>query len=162
MTTLLGLIKLLGIAEQYYTPPALRCSKDIGERHLASFVYKENVHRFDGVRARPEPCRAANNIRVAGRQCIDCGLVAVERRNGSLVVIVVVVMIFLCPSYGQANLSARLATASSRLRITLWLPAVTPTFLPCRSIRKSSRHRCRFCLTLAALNSQCPFRPGRP
>ena len=62
MTTLLGLIKLLGIAEQHYTPPALGCSEDVGERHLTSFVHKQHIDSVQSCWVGPQPSGSAYDV----------------------------------------------------------------------------------------------------
>src|SRR5437899_116210 len=71
MGSLLGLFKLLWIAEQYETVSGLRSREDICERHLARFVHKEDVDRVQRIRPRPKPRCSAKNVNQTGIELGD-------------------------------------------------------------------------------------------
>ena len=132
MASLLRLFELLRVAEQDEAPRGVRDGEHVGERHLAGLVDEQHIDGLGELGPRPEPGRAAEDVRPrrtdsasSASSLSSSSLTSPRRRRPRIVALVAERTI------DAGSTSAALSTASSRLRITLWLVAVTPTFLPC-------------------------------
>jgi hypothetical protein len=120
MTPTLRLLELTRVTEEDEAPRGARDGDDVGERHLASFVHEEHIHRAREVRPSPHPRRAAEDLNrpeaSASRASWLLPNMAIgaplESPSSSS----------LCPMRSDASASW---TSASRLRITLWLVAHT-------------------------------------
>ena len=145
MGGLLRLLELLRIAEQHEAVGRLRHGERIGQRHLPGLVDEQHVDGSPRTRGatratlsrRGRPRRVASAARASSLSGISRTLA----RSSSLRLV---------------HLGARAARVSpervacsddgiSRLRITLWEFAVTPTLRPARRARESSARRRRSC-----------------
>ena len=105
---------------------------DVGERHLARLVDEQHVDRRRHLVARPEPRRAADDVHLAARR----GAARHRRCRRDTCAGVRRTCLLRSPASGRSGRSTPArrappaATLSSRLPMTLWLLAVTPTRLP--------------------------------
>ena len=132
VAALLRLLELLRVAEQHEAPRGLRDGQHVGERHLARPRRRRARRRRSRTPGAPTATRCRRDVgaspararraprRFVGR--LDAHRTDRRRRSSCR------------PSARSAARAPapapRRSAASSRLRITLWLTAVTPTFLP--------------------------------
>ena len=163
VAALLRLLELLRIAEQHEARRRRRHRERVGERHLAGFVDEQHVDGSLRVLARPQPRGAAEDVH-ARRSPGPRGLRSLSTisSNGDSTVVrrrcrrPVAILAQLVPlaTVRPPAVGLLRRTASSRLRITLWLTAVTPTLAAlARPARGSSARRRRSCPRPAAPGS---------
>ena len=153
MNPLDGLVELAGVAEQDEAPRCLADGEGVREAHLSRLVDDEHVHRVGHLLTRPQPRGAAGEVGVAGGECLGhlrrWSTAWTMRSSGHPSP----AFAFWIPRTLDRRLSrtglpsdsppvrpfstngpsAASHTAASRLEITLWLLAVTPTRFPSAS-----------------------------
>ena len=91
MTSFCWLFELLRVTEQHHAVGSLRNRDDIRERHLAGFVDEQDVDRRREFRTRPKPRCPSHDVHFTGLQRREHCLVARQRGNARVLVILRVV-----------------------------------------------------------------------
>ena len=155
VAALLRLLELLRIAEQHEAPGRLRHREHVGQRHLPGLVDEQHVDRTGRcpARAHSQRCRRRTCDRAGGEALAH---LRVARRSPRPVRVVARAPCDLVQAGAPTSLvlGGLRHTSSSRLRMTLWLTAVTPTLPACAPARRSCARRCRSCRAGRALDGE--------
>ena len=131
MASLLRLFELLRIAEQNDALGGRRNCQHIRERHLSGFVYEQDIQGVFCFLSRPQPRGSSGYVDFSLAKPLEDFAVVSRLRDDSR-------FLFFFSYFLSAQIFCLFRFAASttlfwRLRITLWLTAVTPTRNPRRA-----------------------------